>query len=98
MGHKLRRALKGSHLGAAAGSGSTWETGTKAPGCNISPPCKLIQKSRQAAYYIKSHRWKKKERNKDPATVISATFPSLSPKENDVAEMERENALLLEEN
>lgn len=69
-------ALQGSYLRAAAGFDSSWETGRKAQGCNVSPPCNLIPKSQASSIY-KKPRVEKKKRNKDSAsyTTISATLP-----------------------
>ena len=55
-------ALQVSHLGAAAGFDSSWETGTKAQGGNISPPCNLIQKSQANSIYKKPRVEKKKKK------------------------------------
>lgn len=69
-------ALQGSHLGAAAGFDSSWETGRKAQGCNISPPCNLIPKSQVSSIY-KKPRGKKKDQglSKQLSPAISATLP-----------------------
>jgi len=54
-------ALQGSHLRAAAGFDSSWETGRKAQGCNVSPPCNLIPKSQASSIYKKPWVEKKKK-------------------------------------